>query len=136
MILPHGAGASRLELVVTCARGSSAHAATFGKHLIERHLGIPVAAAAPNIATVYRQPSAALKNQLVLTISQSGRSDDLTEFAAMAKARARSRQPSSMMPISPLAAASDMRVADGGRSGAERGGHKIVCRERSPRCCD
>ena len=29
----------------TCARGSSAHAATFGKHLIERHLGIPVAAA-------------------------------------------------------------------------------------------
>src|SRR5205823_3400065 len=41
------------QLVVTCARGSSAHAATFGKHLIELHLGIPVAAAAPNIATVY-----------------------------------------------------------------------------------
>ena len=43
------------QVVVTCARGSSAHAATFGKHLIERHLGIPVAAAAPNIATVYGQ---------------------------------------------------------------------------------
>ena len=42
-------------LVVTCARGSSAHAATFGKHLIERHLGIPCAAFAPNIATVYRR---------------------------------------------------------------------------------
>jgi fructoselysine-6-P-deglycase FrlB-like protein len=26
-------------LVVTCARGSSAHAATFAKHLFERHLG-------------------------------------------------------------------------------------------------
>jgi len=42
-------------LVVTCARGSSAHAATFAKHLIERHLAIPVAAAAPVIATVYRR---------------------------------------------------------------------------------
>ena len=43
------------EVVVTCARGSSAHAATFGKHLIERHLGIPVSAVAPNLATVYRR---------------------------------------------------------------------------------
>ncbi len=45
------------QVVVTCARGSSAHAATFGKHLIERRFGIPVAAAAPNIAT--RLPSVA-----------------------------------------------------------------------------
>ena len=73
------------QLVVTCARGSSAHAATFGKHLIERHLGIPVAAAAPNIATVYGQ-RLRLKDQLLLTISQSGHSYDLAEFAAMAKA--------------------------------------------------
>jgi len=76
---------TRPSLVVTCARGSSAHAATFAKHLFERHLGMPVAAAAPNIATIYRQPLQ-LKNQLLLTISQSGRSDDLTEFALMAKA--------------------------------------------------
>ena len=72
------------DLVVTCARGSSAHAATFGKHLIERHIGIPVAAAAPNVATVYRR-RLRLKDKLILTISQSGRSDDLTEFALMAK---------------------------------------------------
>ncbi len=71
------------RLVVTCARGSSAHAATFGKHLIERYLGIPVAAAAPNIATVYHQPLL-LEGQLLLTISQSGRSDDLVEFSRMA----------------------------------------------------
>jgi len=32
---------SNPALVVTCARGSSAHAATFAKHLFERHLGIP-----------------------------------------------------------------------------------------------
>ena len=30
------------QVVVTCARGSSAHAAAFGKHLIERYAGIPV----------------------------------------------------------------------------------------------
>jgi len=74
----------RPEVVVTCARGSSAHAATFAKHLIERHLGIPVAAAAPNIATVYRR-TLNLKWQLLLTISQSGRSDDLIETTAMAR---------------------------------------------------
>jgi glutamine---fructose-6-phosphate transaminase (isomerizing) len=73
------------RLVVTCARGSSAHAASFGKHLIERHLGIPVAPAAPNIATVYGQ-RLALDRQLFLAISQSGRSDDLVETAAMARA--------------------------------------------------
>jgi glutamine---fructose-6-phosphate transaminase (isomerizing) len=73
------------RVVVTCARGSSAHAATFGKHLIERHLGIPVAPAAPNIATVYRQ-RLDLRDQLLLTISQSGHSDDLIEFTAMARA--------------------------------------------------
>src|SRR4051812_11068336 len=72
------------RLLLTCARGSSAHAATFGKHLIERHLGIPVAAAAPNVATVYHR-GLRLDGQLVLIISQSGRSDDLVEFAAMAR---------------------------------------------------
>src|SRR5499427_8084989 len=72
-------------VVVTCARGSSAHAAAFAKHLIELRLGIPVAAAAPNVATVYRR-ALNLKGQLFLAISQSGRSDDLIETAAMARA--------------------------------------------------
>jgi glucosamine--fructose-6-phosphate aminotransferase (isomerizing) len=72
------------RLVVTCARGSSAHAAAFAKHAIERHLGIPVAAAAPSIATVYRR-DLKLKDQLLLAISQSGRSDDLIEQTRSAK---------------------------------------------------
>ena len=72
------------DVVVTCARGSSAHAATFAKHLIERHLGIPVAAAAPNIATIYRQPLR-LRGQLLLAISQSGASDDLVEATSAAR---------------------------------------------------
>jgi glucosamine--fructose-6-phosphate aminotransferase (isomerizing) len=72
------------SVVVTCARGSSAHAATFAKHLIELYLGIPVAAAAPNIASVYRRPLR-LEGQLFLAVSQSGRSDDLVANAAMAR---------------------------------------------------
>ncbi len=72
------------RVAVTCARGSSAHAATFGKHLFERYLGIPVAAAAPSIASVYGE-KLHLKDQLFLAISQSGRSDDLIELTAAAK---------------------------------------------------
>jgi glutamine---fructose-6-phosphate transaminase (isomerizing) len=94
-------------LVVTCARGSSAHAATFAKHLFERHLGIPVAGAAPNVATIYRQ-QLQLKNQLLLTISQSGRSDDLTEFALMAKASGALTAAIVNDTDSPLAAACDI----------------------------
>ena len=70
--------------VVTCARGSSAHAATFGKHLIERTLGLPVGAAAPSITTVYRKPLK-LAGQFFLAVSQSGSSDDLVEHAAAAR---------------------------------------------------
>ncbi len=73
------------QLAVTCARGSSAHAATFGKHLIERYLGIPVASAAPSIASVYGG-MLHLKDQLFLAISQSGASTDLMEMTASARA--------------------------------------------------
>jgi glucosamine--fructose-6-phosphate aminotransferase (isomerizing) len=97
----------RPDVVVTCARGSSAHAATFAKHLIERHLGVPVAAAAPSIAAVYHR-SLNLKNQLFLTISQSGRSDDLIETAAMARAAGALTVAIVNDPDSPLAAASEI----------------------------
>lgn len=71
------------SVVVTCARGSSAHAATFAKHLIELRLGIPVVAAAPVIFTAYRR-DLRLKGQFFLAVSQSGRSDDLVEAARSA----------------------------------------------------
>ena len=73
------------NVVVTCARGSSAHAATFAKHLIERYLGLPVAAAAPSVSTVYGR-RLELDGQLHLAVSQSGRSDDLIEQSLAAKA--------------------------------------------------
>jgi len=72
------------QVVVTCARGSSGHAATYATHLIERSNGTPVAEAAPNIASVYGR-RLNLKDQLYLAISQSGRSDDLIEMALSAR---------------------------------------------------
>jgi glucosamine--fructose-6-phosphate aminotransferase (isomerizing) len=95
------------NVVVTCARGSSAHAATFAKHLIERHLGIPVAPAAPNIASVYHS-RLRLKAQLFLTISQSGRSDDLIAAATMARIEGALTAALVNDPKSPLASACDI----------------------------
>jgi glucosamine--fructose-6-phosphate aminotransferase (isomerizing) len=63
-------------LVVTCARGSSDHAATYGKYLIETLIGVPVASAAPSVASVFSAPVVP-GGALCIAISQSGRSPDL-----------------------------------------------------------
>lgn len=64
------------SVVVTCARGSSDHAATYGKYLIETLLGVPVASAAPSVASLYDAPIRA-QGALLIAVSQSGRSPDL-----------------------------------------------------------
>jgi glucosamine--fructose-6-phosphate aminotransferase (isomerizing) len=99
--------ARRPKLVMTCARGSSTHAAKFAKHVFERYLGIPVAAAAPNIATRYRR-SLDLDGQLFLSISQSGRSDDLVETTEMARRAGALTVSLVNDPTSPLAHASEL----------------------------
>lgn len=108
-------GRRRPGVIVTCARGSSAHAATFGKHLIERYLGIPVAEAAPNIATIYRK-RLLLPGQLFLAISQSGASDDLVEMAEMARDAGALTVALVNDPQSPLASACEIMLPmDAGR---------------------
>ncbi len=64
------------NVIVTCARGSSDHAATYGKYLFETALGIPVSSAAPSVSSVFAAPSIA-RNALCVALSQSGRSPDL-----------------------------------------------------------
>ena len=70
--------------VVTCARGSSDHAATYAKYLIESTIGIPVVSAAPSMSSVYRTPLR-VSGALHLSISQSGRSPDLLASVEAAK---------------------------------------------------
>ncbi|QDX28349.1 SIS domain-containing protein [Sphingomonas suaedae] len=70
--------------VVTCARGSSDHAATYAKYLIETQVGIPVASAALSVATLFDAPVVP-GNRLVIAISQSGKSPDLLATIALHK---------------------------------------------------
>ena len=72
------------RFAVTSARGSSAHAATFGKYLIETRLGLVTAAAAPSVATLYGA-RLAMDQAVFLAVSQSGRSPDLVRQAEAAR---------------------------------------------------
>ncbi|HWS40933.1 MAG TPA: SIS domain-containing protein [Arenimonas sp.] len=72
------------KAVITCARGSSDHAATFAKYLIETRVGTLTSSAAPSISSVYFAKQN-LQNCLFLAISQSGKSPDLLATALAAK---------------------------------------------------
>ena len=62
--------------VITVARGSSDHAATFGKYLIETLTGVPTSTAAMSVSSIYAAPVVAADG-LCIAISQSGRSPDM-----------------------------------------------------------
>ena len=102
--------ASPPSVVVTCARGSSDHAATYAKYLIETRIGILVASAAPSIASVYAAP-AAPGHALGLAISQSGRSPDLLATVAAQKAAGARIVAIVNDTTSPLAAMADTVIA-------------------------
>jgi glucosamine--fructose-6-phosphate aminotransferase (isomerizing) len=72
------------RVVVTCARGSSDHAATFAKYLIETRARVLTTSAAPSIASVYGTPPS-FKDTLAIGISQSGKSPDIVATLAAAK---------------------------------------------------
>ncbi|MDB5457473.1 MAG: hypothetical protein JWP92_3058 [Caulobacter sp.] len=71
--------------VVTCARGSSDHAATYGKYLFETRAGVITASAALSVSSVYAA-SPNLTGVLFLALSQSGQSPDLLSAVEAAKA--------------------------------------------------
>ncbi|MCY4045228.1 MAG: SIS domain-containing protein [Cellvibrionales bacterium] len=71
-------------VVLTCARGSSDHAASFAKYVFESQLGVIVSSVSPSIHSVY-QSKQHLAGVLFLCISQSGKSPDLLTSAEQAK---------------------------------------------------
>jgi len=71
--------------VITIARGSSDHAATFARYLIETQLGILTSSLAPSISSVY-EAKLDLENVVCLAVSQSGKSPDLIKSVETAKA--------------------------------------------------
>jgi len=73
------------RVIVTCARGSSDHAATFFKYACEIGAGVPVASLGPSIASIYHAPLR-LQGAAALSISQSGKSPDLLALFDAARA--------------------------------------------------
>jgi glutamine---fructose-6-phosphate transaminase (isomerizing) len=66
----------RPRFVVLAARGSSDHAAIYGKYLLETQAGLVASLAAPSVYSVYgRSPD--VRDALTVGISQSGQSPDI-----------------------------------------------------------
>lgn len=74
------------RLVITSARGSSDHAATYAKFLVETETGTPTASHSPSVSSIYGIKWRKLDRALFLAISQSGRSPDLIASARAARA--------------------------------------------------
>jgi glutamine---fructose-6-phosphate transaminase (isomerizing) len=92
--------------VITCARGSSDHAATYAKYLIETRARVPVASAALSVSSVYGVKQD-LRQCLYIAISQSGRSPDLLASVALAKESGATVLAICNSPDAPLNAAAD-----------------------------
>ncbi len=70
---------------VIVARGSSDHAATTGRYLLEMATRRPVASASPSIQTLYRA-DVDFAGYLVIGVSQSGRTPEITTYLERAAA--------------------------------------------------
>lgn len=70
--------------VTVCARGTSDNAATYGKYAFEILTGMQVASAAPSVLTLYGR-SVEWKDSLVIGISQSGQTEDVSRIIKAAR---------------------------------------------------
>jgi glucosamine--fructose-6-phosphate aminotransferase (isomerizing) len=72
------------RFITTVARGSSDHAASYAKYLLETHTGLVTSSSGPSVISVYRT-ALHLEGSLCLLISQSGASTDLLAVAEVAR---------------------------------------------------
>ena len=95
--------------IVTCARGSSGHAATYLKYIVETRVGVPVASMGPSVASVYAAPLV-LEGGACITISQSGGSPDLACFQERARVSGAETIAITNTPDSPVGAGATVLV--------------------------
>ncbi|WP_299831486.1 SIS domain-containing protein [uncultured Roseobacter sp.] len=69
--------------MISVARGSSDHAATYFKYACELVAGIPVASVGPSVSSIYDR-ELSLSRCACLAVSQSGKSPDIVRLAMMA----------------------------------------------------
>ncbi len=94
---------------VVVARGSSDHAATTGRYLLEMATRRPVASASPSVHTLYRA-EVDFEGYVVVAVSQSGRTPEITSVLEAAARRGARTIAVTNDPASPLAAAADAVV--------------------------
>lgn len=94
------------RFVLLLARGTSDHAALYGKYLVETRLGLPAGLASPSTITTYgARPH--LQDVLLIAVSQSGGSPDLIEPAMRAREGGAITLALTNAPNSPLATAAE-----------------------------
>jgi glucosamine--fructose-6-phosphate aminotransferase (isomerizing) len=98
------------RLLVTVARGSSDHAATYLKYAVELAAGVPVASVGPSVASIYGR-RLQLEGAACLGISQSGQSPDIVEMMRSAGAGGALTVAITNDAASPMAAACDHTLA-------------------------
>ncbi len=91
-----------INSIYIAARGTSDHAAVYGKYVLELTTGIPVGLSASSVFTLYNK-TLALKNSLVIGISQSGKAADVLEVVRAANAQGAITISITNVPDSPLA---------------------------------
>lgn len=95
--------------VVFTARGTSDHAALYAAYLAEIRLGLPAGLASPSAITVFgARPD--LSQALVVGVSQSGGSPDLTEVLRVARESGALTLAVTNNPASPLAEAAELSI--------------------------
>ena len=98
-------------------RGTSDHAATFGRYLLETHLGMPTGLAAPSVTSVYHAPLD-WHGGLLVAVSQSGESPDVVAVTEAARAGGAVTVAVTNAATSPLAGAAEFVIDC--RSGPEQ----------------
>ncbi|MGX9355109.1 SIS domain-containing protein [Roseobacteraceae bacterium S113] len=94
------------QFMVSVARGSSDHAATYLKYASELLLARPMASIGPSIASIYGR-KLNLDASVCLSVSQSGKSPDIVEMARMAREGGALSIAMTNDPVSPLAQVAD-----------------------------
>lgn len=93
-------------VLVSVARGSSDHVATYLKYAAELLTGTPMASVGPSIASIYRR-QLRLNGSVCLSVSQSGRSPDIVDMTRMARDGGALTLAMTNHPDSPLAQVAD-----------------------------
>lgn len=98
------------RFIMLAARGTSDHAALYAKYLFEIENGIPVALAAPSVASIY-QARVRMDGALVIGISQSGEAADVIEVLQRARQEGAETLAITNVADSPLVGVADHLIA-------------------------